>query len=104
MQPCLIFKMYCLVDLSNRSFQNIDDKKYVFVMQLPSTYVGWTIVRRWRKRGVKPDCSVSETMNVPCHLCVLIYCMVRLYVEDSIVTINANIDEQTIECGKRTLT
>ena len=104
MQPCQIFKIYCLVDLSNRSFQNIDDKKYVFVMQLPSTYVGWTIVRRWRKRGVKPDCSVSETMNVPWYLCVLIYCMVRLYVERNIATINDIIYEQTIECGWRTLT
>ena len=43
-------------------------------------------------------------MNVPCYLCVLIYCMVRLYVERCIVTINANIEEQTIECAKRTLT
>ena len=63
------------------------------------------IVRRRRKRyRVKPDCSVSETMNVPCHLCVLIYCMVRLYVELSIATITDIINEQTIECGWRTPT
>ena len=63
------------------------------------------IVRRWRKRDrVKPDSIVCEAMNVPCYLCVLVYCMIRLYFERSIATINDITNEQTIECGWRTLT
>ena len=51
-----------------------------------------------KRDRVKPDCSVSETKNVPCYLCVLIYCMARLYVERSIATIKDMIHEQTVEC------
>ena len=51
-----------------------------------------------KRDRVKPDCSVSETKNVPFYPCVLIYCMVRLYVERTIATIKDIIDEQTVEC------
>ena len=51
-----------------------------------------------KRDRVKPDCSVSETKNVPCYLCVLIYCMARLYVERTFATIKDMINEQTVEC------